>query len=177
MHLEQYLLGLRVAQTEEAHDLTLRYKDLGDLYRAGDDPIAGHGAFQHDGVLRRMDPDVIARRDLLEPLPQEVEVCLDEEIEEHSLCWIEHDERRDTDRLAVDEDLIRGDDEHISNGGVGHRDPREGLLEVEHLRFADRDVQANQAGVGRERGGLGAGQTEEADQHAEEMPGSSMIPS
>ena len=124
-----------------------------------------------------MDPDVIARRDLLEALPQEVEVCLDEEIEEHGLRWIEHDERRDADRLAVEEDLIRSDHEHISNGRVGHRDPREGLLEVEHLRLADRDIQANQAGVGREYGALGGGQTEEADQHAEEMPGSPIIPS
>jgi hypothetical protein len=124
-----------------------------------------------------VDPDVIARRDLLEPLPQEVEVGLDEEIEEYGLCWVEHDERRDTDRLAVDEDLIRGDDKHIGNRRVGHRDPREGLLEVEHLRFADRDVQANQAGLGGERGGLGEGQTEEAGQHADEMPGSPMIPS
>ena len=140
MHLEQHLLGLRIDQAEEADDLALGGEDLGDLHCAGDGPIAGHSAFQDDGVLRRVDPDVIARRDLLEALPQEVEVCLHEEIEENGFSWIEYDERRDADRLAVDEDLIRSDHEHISNGRVGHRDPREGLLEIEHLRLADRDV-------------------------------------
>src|SRR2546422_9535593 len=107
MHLEQHLLGLRIDQAEEADDLALGGEDMGDLHCAGDGPIAGHSPFQDDGVLRRVDPDVIARRGLLEALPQEVEVCLHEEIEENGFSWIEYDERRDADRLAVDEDLIR----------------------------------------------------------------------
>jgi hypothetical protein len=95
--------------------------------------FAGDIALEDDGVLGRMNLDLVARGDLLEPLLEQHEVALHDDVEEDGLRRVERHERRGAHRLAVDEDLVRRDHEDVGDGRVRHRDTPERLLEVEHL--------------------------------------------
>ncbi len=143
------LLGPDVGQAQQADHLALGSEDPSDLDRPGGRSLARDVAVEDERVLGCVDLDVIARRDLLEPLAQQGQVGLDQNVEEDRLARVEDHERGGADRLAVDEDLARRDHEHVGDGRVRDRDPRERLLEVEHLGLPDGDLEPEQGRVCR----------------------------
>src|SRR4029079_15286454 len=108
---------------------------------------AGDVAIQDDGVLGGMDLDVVAGGHLLESFLQQREIVLYHDVEEDGLVGEECHQGSRTDRLAVDEDLVRGYDEDVGDGRVGYRHSGERFLKVQHLRLADSYVQPDEPGL------------------------------
>ena len=151
MHLQKHLLRLHLGQREQVDHPPLGGEGGRDRGGSRDHVLARHGAAHDDGILGRLHLDVVARRDLPEALGQERHVALHDDVEEERLVGIENDERRDPPHLTVQENLVWRDGEDVRDGRVCHGQPGEGLLQIDDLRLADRDVEPDEALLGGPR--------------------------